>query len=636
MNRLSSIFLPAGLALLFAGGLFMMLSLTPRPQAARALPDNHPALPDSYTGSALVPSTLADFFAPGSQPVSTIDSIADPSGCFHCHAEYSDEVPQPADYEPWTGWQGSMMAQAGRDPIFYAALDIAMADAQFSGEFCLRCHLPRAWLEGRIVSGTLAVDPTQNHIDLEGVQCEVCHRLSDPTPGAENDPRDFFVLTTITTTIPITYGNAAMVFDPEDYRRGPFDFSVITQTIGLDPHVAQGAKGTLQSTYHQEALICATCHDIGNPLLSWDEMSQTYALNPLGEPFTDTSKMFPLERTFSEWQLSQYNTPEGVYAPEFGGNKEYVATCQDCHMRDVTGVGGSIFRDIADIPVRTNLPLHDLTGANTWAPQMIPLHPVFSQTFDVTIDPVVAPKRLEALTLGIERARYMLQNAAVVTAVLSSPTNELTVRITNNSGHKLPTGYVEGRRMWLQVEGYDAGGNLVYTSGAYNPATGELTQDADIQIYESKHGLTPDLAAQLGLPPGESFHFALNNIILTDNRIPPRGYEYAAFAAVGAEPRTNGQPDPTRYADGQYWDEVVYALPAGVVYGRVRLLYQTSSKEYIEFLRDNNPNIGDPNNNGQILYDLWEATGRSAPEVMADVPFTSQASVYLPVVIRQP
>ena len=42
-----------------------------------------------------------------------------------------------------------MMAQAGRDPVFYAALDIANADAAFSGDFCLRCHVPRGWLDGR-------------------------------------------------------------------------------------------------------------------------------------------------------------------------------------------------------------------------------------------------------------------------------------------------------------------------------------------------------------------------------------------------------------------------------------------------------------------------------------------------------
>lgn len=629
MRRFPTVLLPVGLALLFIGVLMMLLTLRAKPQTVlAALPEGHPPLPDYGRGSALIPSTKANFFAPGTQPNPAMETITDPFICSNCHSDYSEEITQPVAYEPWMGWQGSMMAQAGRDPVFYAALDIAGADVQFGGEFCLRCHLPRAWLEGRIVSGTLASDPLENPIDLEGVQCEVCHRLSDPTPGPENDPRDVYVINnTITTTIPITYGNAAMVFDPEDYRRGPFD---VVADLGFDPHLFNDAD-TVQSAYHQESFFCGTCHDISNPLLAWNEISQTYTLNPLGQPFTDTTKMFPIERTFSEWRLSEYNTPAGVYAPEFGGNKTHVSTCQDCHMRDVTGVGGSLFGDTNGLPVRDDLPLHDMTGANTWVPQIIPLHPVFSATFYA--DPNLGAKRLQALDLGIERARYMLQNAAVMTTTFDVSTGVLTAWVVNNAGHKLPTGYVEGRRMWLQVEGYDQAGHLIYSSGAYDLATAELTEDADIQIYESKHGLTPAWAAQLGLPSGESFHFALNNVIVSDNRIPPRGFNFDAFVAVGAEPRSDSQPDPAMYADGQYWDEVVYDLPEGVVYGRVRLLYQTSSKAYIEFLRDNNPNASDPNNNGQILYDLWAATNRSAPEVMAEVVFGGR-NVYLPVVIR--
>lgn len=627
MRRLPPLVLASGVALLTIGLLFLELTSRSLPALA-ALPDGHPPLAGwlaetAGAPTALISTTRADFFVPGSQPNPAMDAIIDPTRCGDCHSEYSEEVPQPIEYEPWTGWQGSMMAQAGRDPVFYAALDIAGSDANLGGEFCLRCHLPRAWLNGRIVDGGLVTDTLETPVDLEGVQCEVCHRLSDPTPGPANDPRDHEVLATLTTTIPLTPGNAAFVFDPEDYRRGPF--TVFTD--GLDLHVLGGAKGTIESAYHQEAAFCGTCHDISNPLLTWNPISQTYALNELGQPFTDTGQMFPIERTYSEWRLSSYNTPGGVYAPEFGGNKTTVSTCQDCHMRDVTGKGGSYFGSPSNVPLRDDMPLHDLTGANTWVPQIIPLHPVFSATF--TEDPIVGPKRLEALDLGIERARYMLQNAADVSAWFDAGSGQLTVRVVNNSGHKLPTGYVEGRRMWLQIEGYDAAGNLVYTSGAYDPATGVLTEDADIRLYESLHGLTDEWAAQLGLPPGESFHFVLNNIILEDNRIPPRGYTYADFLAAGAEPRTDGQPDPTLYADGQYWDEVVYNLPAGVVYGRVRLLYQTSSKEYIEFLRDNNPNPADPNNNGQILYDLWQATNRSAPEVMVDIPFGHAA--YLPL-----
>ncbi len=76
-----------------------------------------------------------------------------------------------------------MMAQAGRDPVFYAALDIANADAGFAGEFCLRCHLPRAWVNGRIVNGNL--DLTADEEELAHDQSEIVER------GIEN-PKSVF------------------------------------------------------------------------------------------------------------------------------------------------------------------------------------------------------------------------------------------------------------------------------------------------------------------------------------------------------------------------------------------------------------------------------------------------------------
>jgi len=186
--------------------------------------------------------------------------------------------------------------------------------------------------------------------------------------------------------------------------------------------------------------------------------------------------------------------------------------------------------------------------------------------------------------------------------------------------------------MWLQVEAYDANGALIYSSGAYDAATGILTEDTALQLYEAKHGISPDLAAQLGLPAGESFHFLLNNEILNDNRIPPRGYDFAAFEAAGAAPYTNGTADPTRYADGQYWDTTTYTLPAAPEVVIVRLLHQVASREYIEFLRDNSPFFGDPNSNGQILYALWEGNGRSTPTIMAQKAIGLET--YLPFVQR--
>ncbi len=633
MKRIPSLLLVCVLAVSLLSLMITTLAgPTAVPTAHAALPPGHPIFPQWQSAALLgdlpaarVPTTVRDFFLPGTQPNQMIDGLPAPSNCTGCHSGYSSLSGQPPETETWFAWSGSMMAQSGRDPLFWAALDVANADAAGAGEFCLRCHLPRGWLSGR---SSAPDGSSMTSADLEGVQCIVCHRMVDPEYSPENPPRDLEVLAAITTPVTVTapaliLGSGTMIVDPLDHRRGPL---VISDVVELDPHLFyNGARETLTSPYHKDSAFCGVCHDISNPVYTWNPTTQEYELNPLDEP-GDLSSGFPIERTYSEWFLSDYNTPDGVYAPQFGGNQEYVSSCQDCHMRQVTGVSGTLFSNPPQGGNRQDMALHDLTGGNTWVPQIIPAHPTFGAAF------TPGSARLAALNAGIERARYMLQNAATLEVTRTG--NQLSVTVINETGHKLPTGYPEGRRMWLQVQGYDAQGNLVYESGAYDVATAVLTQDADLKLYEVKQGLTPSLAAQVGLPAGPSFHFALNNVIISDNRIPPRGYSFAAFSAVGAAPTSNSQPDPTLYADGQYWDTAVYTLPPGVAYGTVRLLYQTTSKEYVEFLRDNNPYPD--NNNGQILYALWEQFDKAAPEVMAEVEFAAAGFryVYLPYVER--
>jgi hypothetical protein len=294
-----------------------------------------------------------------------------------------------------------------------------------------------------------------------------------------------------------------------------------------------------------------------------------------------------VERTYSEWFYSDYNTPAGVYAPQFGGNLDYVSTCQDCHMRDVTGQGANY----ANPPVRDDLPLHDITGGSTWLPGLM------STLFPGQVNDA-------ALQAGIARARYMLENAATVSAIQNG--SDLEVTVTNETGHKLPTGYPEGRRMWINVKFYDQAMTLIGESGAYDPNTGVLTYDDEVKIYEVKPGLDDVTAPIVGVPPGPSFHFVLNNTVYKDNRIPPRGFTNAAYASFGGEPVDHS------YADGQYWDVTDYDIPAGATSAEVTLYYQSTSKEFVEFLRDENTT----NSKGQEMYDLWDQNGKCPPEVM--------------------
>lgn len=147
---------------------------------------------------------------------------------------------------------------------------------------------------------------------------------------------------------------------------------------------------------------------------------------------------------------------------------------------------------------------------------------------------------------------------------------------------------------------------LISESGAYDPDTGVLSHDAAVKIYEIEPGLDEVTAPLVGVDPGPSFHFVLNNKTFSDNRIPPRGFTNAAYDDFG------GAPVAYSYADGQYWDLTPYAIPAGAASAKVTLYYQSTSKEFIEFLRDENTT----DSQGQDLYDLWNDNGKCPPEVM--------------------
>lgn len=510
----------------------------------------------------VVNTTIEDFFLPGTQP----SSISFDSNCNNCHGGYDVTA------EPTYNWQGSMMAQSMRDPLFLAALTIANQDAPGSGDLCLRCHTPKGWLSGRSV-------PTDgsalNPVDIEGVDCHFCHTLINPQ---STNPADLVYINNLGANIPPQSGNGMFVIDNSSQtRRGPFNDAVANHAVIYD-------------TFYSTSEYCATCHDVSNPAFSKD--GNNYTLNDLNTkaPSFNTYHMFPAERTYSEWKMSSYNTtPGGIPSAVFGGNKTHVSTCQDCHMKDVTGKGCNK----QGAPERSNLPLHDFTGGNTFVPKLIS-----------------TGANTAALNAGILRARNMLKNAASMELNVTQEVAgfKAAVKITNETGHKLPSGYPEGRRMWINITAYDQNNNVLFESGAYNQSTAELnkkdTYNNDSKIYEAKLGLSST--------GEESFHFALNNVILKDNRIPPRGFTNANFESIQAAPVSY------TYADGDYFDSTNYNnLPLNTHRIHVKLLYQTTSKEYVEFLKNNNTT----NNTGTTMYNLWEANGKSTPEIMIEKDF---------------
>jgi hypothetical protein len=557
------------------------------------------AVPALAGDEPLVPTTVEDFFQQGTQPDPDALSFAPvltSLQCSFCHGDY-----EPLDVPPYNSWVASIKGQATRDPVWQAAVAVANQDAGFAGEFCIRCHSPGAWLGGRSDPGDFS-----NFIpeDYDGVNCNFCHRLVNPDPAGPEamgyDPDfggdpwfpdgDILAALDGEGLLPVQGGNARYVVDPEDVRRGPFD------------DIPQNAHGPftplVYSPFHQESALCGTCHDVSNPVYS-RQPDGSYVLNATdtAHPTQDQSDMFPEQRTYSEWLNSQFASGGVVFEDgRFGGNlpdDAAIQSCQDCHMPDQQG-GGCIYAEFPPYFERPDIPQHSFAGANTWVVE--------------AVQHLLGP---DAEGVGLTDANVQAGKARVVQMLkdasdmdLAVERGGLKVRITNQSGHKLPTGYPEGRLMWLNVQFLAADDSLVAESGAYDHDTAELDREGT-KIYEAVHGLDEAIAGELGMPVGKSNHLALNNVILFDNRIPPRGFTNEAFEAVQAEPVGYAYPD------GQYWDDTVFEIPPGAAKAVVTLYYQTSTREYMEFLRDTAEN-----GSGQVAYDAWVATGRSAPVAM--------------------
>jgi hypothetical protein len=558
----------------------------------------------SLASAVPLATTPLDFVQPGTQPSAVeFDDFSATLPCAQCHAGYRPDD----DTEPIDAWVASMMAQSARDPVMRAAAAIANADATGSAETCIRCHAPVGWLGGRSTGGNFA---SLQPADFEGVTCHFCHRLLDPIARADAPADDAAIHAALdqagtrpagrcagnpgqpcvadadcgaAAPCAVQAGQGRFVVDPDDARRGPRDLTFHLHTFTPSP-------------FHSRSDACAPCHDVSTPTFTRGA-GGTWTLNAVdaAHPTQDPNDMFPEQRTYSEWRASTFATTGVVYPDgRFGGAKTAklpntvpVSSCQDCHMPEAEE------KACSEGSVRPDDAVHYFAGANSWV-------------LGAVLDEHGAASGLSEPAVAAARARTQAMLEAAADLELTQVGYRLTVRVVNQAGHKLPTGYPEGRRMWLGVR-FFAGDDPtpIAEDGAYDEAEATLDVAHTARIYEVKQVIAADVAAASGLAVGTPFHLVLNGAVAADNRIPPRGFTHAAFDAFG------GAPVPALYADGQHWDDTEYTIPLAATRVEVSLYHQTTTREYAEFLRDTAP---DPS--GQNAYDRWVARGRSAPVVM--------------------
>lgn len=250
-------------------------------------------------------------------------------------------------------------------------------------------------------------------------------------------------------------GNGAFVLTPRKYGR--------PLKLGPFKDAKSPYHDTAYSELHTVSELCGTCHNVTHPF-----------------------NRIPIERTYDEWKDSPY-AAEGI-------------GCQECHMTPGPGYTRNPGRAAIGGKEREHIFTHYFVGGNT----------VVTGMFGAE----------EHATL----AKEMLQGAAKmeivsVRNVRPGETATVVIRVHNSgAGHKLPTGFPEGREMWLDFRVLDQSGAEIYRLGRLDDR-GQLAEG------------TPTFKVVLGDAQGNVVDLEVWKAtrILHDSRILPRGYADVKF-----------------------------------------------------------------------------------------------------------
>jgi mono/diheme cytochrome c family protein len=469
--------------------------------------------------------------------------------CIACHNNLSS--PAGEDVSIGTAWRSTIMANAARDPYFYASvrretLDHSSRSREIQDE-CAACHVPMAQKaahsQGRLATllpDAAAPEPDgHDRVARDGVSCTVCHQIASDGLGTISSFNGNFRLP------PVRPDGVRDVF-------GPFAVDTGRRTI------MRSATGfeQVEAAHVRQSELCATCHTL-----------ITTAYDREGRVIGS----LPEQMNYQEWRHSAF----------YGERR----SCQTCHMPRAAGpvrVSSVLGEN------REGLSRHAFVGGNAFMLRMLNR---FRDALGVEApaNELEATARLTEQQLRRDTAALEVSAPRSVGAAL-----EFDVTVRNLTGHKFPTGY-PSRRAWLRVRVLADDGVTIFESGALT-STGSIAgndSDADartfephydvvdsedeVQIYESILG---DIASRptTGLLTATQY--------LKDNRLLPRGFDKAT-----ADPQIGvfgaAREDAT-FAGGA--DRVSYRVtpPSGRRWAKleVELIYQPIGYRWAHNLGD--------------------------------------------------
>ncbi|MGW8322851.1 MAG: hypothetical protein ACWGSD_14975, partial [Thermodesulfobacteriota bacterium] len=371
---------------------------------------------------------------------------------------------------------------------------------------------------------------------------------------------------------------------------------------------------TYYSRYHKSSRLCSVCHDSSNPILA------SLFIGVEVPERRSASSYYQIQRTASEFSLGAFGRPGGAESVLDG--IPWAAACQDCHMKDVSG---SATGPRKNAPLRTDHPRHEFMGGNHWILKILGTLDESRIYFDEYNLRILSGEKYAGARIDVASLKdigHLLweraddQSSRKLSAAVSlqefSPEDEghIYLRVINNTGHKLPSGFPAGKRMFLNVVFFDSEG----------AALGEINPYEELVTYRDSHGndvyvsggdigsreegliweqvLASDLTGE-----EETFHYLLATSRSKDNRIPPKGFDSSARMRDRiSQPRWTGSLPggddceasgeagdcsnyftPEEYAGG--YDDVVIVKIPGTFTWRATLYYQCPTRAFVEFLR---------------------------------------------------
>lgn len=485
----------------------------------------------------------------------TTEHFAGSGLCASCHLNLKDQ--SGADVSMPTMWRSTMMANAGRDPVWQAKVSSEVKRAPALQEViekkCATCHMPIAETQTVADGGKVAAlgngfyNPANplHEAAVEGVSCTLCHQVQDKDLGTMESFSGGYTVDAETAR-------------PDRVIYGPFENPVgelMQASVGFKPEFGSHV-GTAEH--------CATCHNLSTPYV--DD-----AGNVLGE--------FPEQTPYTEWQHST-----------FGKSNQ---SCQGCHMPQAQG-GVRISITPPDLPERQPFYQHYFVGGNAY---MLRILREWGGSLGVTADTAHFDATLArvAAQVGERSANLTLNDLNLSGDKLSA-----TFEVDALTGHKFPASF-PSRRAWLHVTVTDAAGKVVFESGKHNP-DGSITgnaADEDATAYEPHYDVVTQADQVQIYEPimgdhkgAVTYQLLRGAQYLKDNRLLPAG---ADKATLPKDIAVYGEAAQDRnFVGGR--DEVTYEMDVKGATGpftvNAELLYEPLSFRFIQdLLADDTPEV---------------------------------------------